>query len=409
MGAKVYCIASAKGGSGKTMVTANIASFLASLGKRCLIVDCDAATQGMTLLYIDEVSSKSNGKKVGLFEYRRAFEDATSQNEPKRVEDNIITLSDGVDLFPATYTFSSDSREQNTASIKNLEKFLPLLREHYDLIFLDAQAGADEHSRVAMSKDISDEVVIVSEYDPMSSAGVERLKQIVGQDLDFSRTAVLLNKMLPEFVGKFSEFLSVANYLPPIPWNADVVRAYAKRKLALDLERGNAFTLAIIRTVTALMGQDAEIDIERWTRERAYALRAPLEEQYAAAEAELDAALREKNKLERIRRLRLLYQGYIVVVASALAVGALAYFAEMSDGLWHGFQSEWLVVLLILIVAPLVYWSTYRLFRREKTAESTRHDRVISSLEGKLRDLEALRAADYETIVKRKEGYRQYF
>ena len=390
------------------MVTANVASFLVSLGKRCLIVDCDAATQGMTLLYIDEVSSKSNGKKVGLFEYRRAFEDATSQKEPKRVEDNIITLNNGVDLFPATYTFRSDSREQNTASIKNLEQFMSLLREHYDLIFLDAQAGADEHSRVAMSKDVSDEVVIVSEYDPMSSAGVERLKQIVGQDLDFSRTVILLNKMLPEFVEKFSEFLSVANYLPPIPWNAEVVRAYARRKLALDLERGNAFTLAIIRTVGALMGEDAEIDIERWANERAYALRAPLEEQYAAAEAELDAALREKNELERGRRLRLLYQGYMVIVAGALAVGSLVYLADMFDFLRYGFQSEWLAVLLILIVAPLTYWSAYRLFRREKTAEGARHDRVISSLEEKLRNLEALRAADYETIIKRRESYRHY-
>lgn len=286
MGAKVYCIASAKGGSGKTMVTANIASFLVSLGKRCLIIDCDAATQGMTLLYIDEVSSESNGKKVGLFEYRRAFEDATGQNDTKRIEDNVIILNNGVHLFPATYTFRSDSREQSTASIKNLKPLMTVLREHYDLIFLDAQAGADEHSRVAMSKEVSDEVVIVSEYDLMSSAGVERLKQIVGQDLDFSRTAILLNKMLPQFVEKFSEFLSVANYLPPIPWNAEVVRAYARRKLALDLERGNTFTLAIIRTVTALMGESVEIDIERWANERAYALRAPLEEQYAAAEGE---------------------------------------------------------------------------------------------------------------------------
>ena len=64
------------------------------------------------------------------------------------------------------------------------------------------------------------------------------------------------------------------------------MRAYARRKLALDLERGNTFTLAIIRTVTALMGESVEIDIERWANERAYALRAPLEEQYAAAEGE---------------------------------------------------------------------------------------------------------------------------
>ncbi len=49
--AKVFCLASAKGGSGKTIIAANIASFLTDIGRKCLIIDCDAATHGMTLLY----------------------------------------------------------------------------------------------------------------------------------------------------------------------------------------------------------------------------------------------------------------------------------------------------------------------------------------------------------------------
>lgn len=94
--------------------------------------------------------------------------------------------------------------------------------------------------------------------------------------------------------------------------------------------------------------------------------------------------------------------------AGAGAVGALIYISDVFEFLWYGVQSEWLSALLVLIVAPLTYWSAYRLFRREKTAESARHDRVISSLEDKLRNLEALRAADYETIIKRGETYRHY-
>ena len=64
MNSKVYCFASAKGGSGKTVLTANIASFLTEIGKKCLIIDADAATHGMTLLYIVEVSANPNIKKT---------------------------------------------------------------------------------------------------------------------------------------------------------------------------------------------------------------------------------------------------------------------------------------------------------------------------------------------------------
>ena len=50
MSARVICFASAKGGSGKTVITATIGSFLAALGKRVLLIDTDAATNGLTLL-----------------------------------------------------------------------------------------------------------------------------------------------------------------------------------------------------------------------------------------------------------------------------------------------------------------------------------------------------------------------
>ena len=65
MSAKVLCFASAKGGSGKTIMTANIASFLSDIGKKCLIIDCDAATHGMTLLYLVEVSNNTKSQRKG--------------------------------------------------------------------------------------------------------------------------------------------------------------------------------------------------------------------------------------------------------------------------------------------------------------------------------------------------------
>ena len=401
MKAKVFCFASAKGGSGKTIIVANIASFLTCLGKKCLIIDCDAATHGMTLLYIVETTSHNQENKIGLFDYFKC------QDEIGEIEDSLVTVENGVDLLPAIFELSADFVPESNFDSSILERIVDSMRSKYDLIFLDAQAGSDKYSRLAMSRKISDEVVLVSEYDPLSSAGVERLKQIIGEDLGYARTWMLLNKMLPEFVEKFSEFLSVIKYLPPIPWNAKVVRAYAQRKLALDTDKGNDFTLAIMRTVGFLMGESLENEIKSWANDRTYALKEPLEEQYATAESALDDALEARSKFELRLRRNTLLKVYMVVVV----VGVTSTFA--TNQIFTNFDSIesvlgvfgpylgpifWGVVFAALL--PILLWTSSRFLKREKTAESTRHDRVIAALEERLRQLETLRAADYETIVK---------
>ena len=326
MGAKVYCLASAKGGSGKTIVAASLANFLSSVGKKCAIIDCDAATHGMTLLYIGQVSEDSAAAKKGLFDFGEV------PRTWDEILDSIITLENGIDLLPATYEFSADFDPESRFSNNILAGIMNFMRAEYDLIFLDAQAGSDKFSRLSMSKKISDEVIIVSEYDPLSAAGVERLKQVAGDDLGYGRTWVLLNKMLPEFVDKFSEFLSVAKYLPPIPWNAEVVRAYARRETALDLDWGNEFTLAIKRTIGALLGEYIRNDLRAWSKERTYALKAPLDSQYKVAEEQLANALKAKRRLALWRKLR---TGLSIYLVASVVLGALVWLVEMfqDDGI----------------------------------------------------------------------------
>lgn len=402
MNAEVFCIASSKGGSGKTILTASIASFLSGLGKKCLIIDCDAATHGLTLLYLVEASGNPNESKKGLFEIPRSSE------LQKCLKASVITVENSIDLLPATYNFTPDFDPEEVFEENSLSDVINVMKPEYDFIFLDAQAGSDKYSRLAMKKSISDEVIIVSEYDPVSAAGIERLKQVVGDDLNYTRTWVLLNKMLPEFVDKFSEFLSITKYLSPIPWNADVVRSYAKRKLALDLESGNAFTLSIMRTVSALLGERIQNDIAAWAEKRTYALKEPLEVQYADAEKELKYFLKSQDELElKEKRRRILGMYGILVPILLMPIVVI----ELTDiRIFEAFTKifgrldKFAAVLLVLGLAlPILYSFTMRLFKSEKTAESARYKRKILVLEEKLRQLEALRSADFETMVKNKD------
>ena len=308
MNARIICFASAKGGSGKTVITASIGGFLAAIGKKVLLIDTDAATNGLTLLYLKEVMRQADQARsekrdpVGLYE-------GVSGDHLE-----VVSVPGGADLLPATYHFMNTEDRPLEEYFRSLQEALSVARGSYDVVLLDAQAGSDLYAQRAMSKGVSDTVVIVAEYDPLSAAGVERLKGLMSQDLTYERTWILLNKVLPEFAKNFSDFLEVVRYLSPIPWDSEVVRAYARRRLAIDVENGNAFNLAIMQVVRVLFSE-LEKDIDSWASSRASAIRQPIDEQYQDLEKEFRSLLVQWQMFtDRIARLNLRRQLFSVGV-----------------------------------------------------------------------------------------------
>ena len=403
-------MASAKGGSGKTVLTATLGTFLVALGKKVLLLDADAATNGLTLLYLKEARFQSDYAYSKGHAPLGVYEALSRESRPE-----IVQLKSGVHFIPATYSFINTERVDADHYGKELGKLLFALREEYDFIFLDAQAGSDVYAEIAMRRDISDEVVIVSEYDPMSAAGVERLKGLFRETLTTDRTWVLLNKMLPEFVQSFSDFLEVAKYVSPIPWDADVVRAYARRKLALDLENGNEHTLAVIQTLKSLLGESISTEIDVWTNGRAASIRQPIEDQYADTERQLDALMEEKwASIDESRRRT--FTNILSLVGLTGAFLAILFWLFQwvllpRPGLLGFFlisQPVWLLVLALLISVLLALLLNRLIFRRdrrtsdsERFLQESRISRQIEILNEKLGKLEALRAADLETLIRK--------
>ena len=401
MSAKIICMSSPKGGSGKTIITANFCCFLTSMGYKCLIVDCDAATHGMTLLYLNEVTQKliAGHGNSGIFD-----------TQPISLDGDLVTIENGIDLLPATYSFKVVPTESNFDIIAELQILLADAKNIYDFIFLDTQAGTDKISRIAMSSEISDEVVIVSEYDPLSAAGVERMKAVLSNELDFTRTWVLLNKMLPEFVEKFSDFLSVAKYLSPIPWNADVVRSYARKQLAIDTEFGNEYTLAIMQCLRSLLGEDFSKDIDKWTDSKAELIRQPIAQQYQDAERELLSLHSENRKTESLRESKARIRSVILVLSMMIWFALIFLTFEISDTLKN--RSSDIEVFMFaagMFSVPLVAFSLFKdyfLFGKktpEDAVEEARFSRKIGILNERLKQLEALQKADFDTLIKSNE------
>lgn len=248
-----------------------------------------------------------------------------------------------------------------------------------------------------MRRSVSDEVVIVSEFDPLSAAGVEMMKRSIGDDLGYARTWILLNKILPEFIKGYGEFMSVTKYLPPIPWDIDVVRAYAKRELAFDIDGTNDFTLALIQTSRLLLDSVCHDDIETWMEERAYSLKAPILNQLQSARAELEHWLKTRQRSERNRRLRTLFLTSIgtclLVVAVVVVSNAFGPSSTPADYARIGVAALALVACVTALVAR---------FTRRRTRGGVDPVRSrIRELEDRVGRLNTLMETDDEIVIRR--------
>lgn len=388
-------MASAKGGSGKTVLTATFASFLSALGKRVLIIDTDASTNGLTLMYLKEV--RVNGEIVLATGIRPigSFETGINTKTP-----SIVKLQNGVDFIPATYSFKNTETIEIKSFRSGLISVLNIYYDEYDFIFLDAQAGSDLYAHIAMERGISDEVVIVSEYDPLSAAGIERLKGLFREDLTYERTWVLLNKMLPDFIQSFNDFLEVAKYLSPIPWDSEVVRAYARRKLALDMEYANEFTLAIMQTLKSLLGDSIKKDIENWLQTKEMAIKQPIERQYLDTKMQLQNLLKLKYNQARKNFVYDLTTGISAIVVISIFIYFIFSNTELSKDFTLG-KVDLLIPLTTGVIIS-IFLSQKRFRFTKESIKNDSYKKEIEILEQKIEKLESLRNANLELLIKHK-------
>jgi len=297
LNAKVISFVSAKGGTGKTVISASFAQLLGVLNKKVLLIDADADTNGLTIFYLSQMISERMAKDeknvftIGIFEAK------------KGQLPNPFKLNEHVDIIPSTYVMEQTSNIDEVEFKTTLEQIIKTFIIEYNYIFIDAQAGSDTYAEIAMS--VADEVIIVSEYDPVSISGVNRLIQLFGNIIPYEKRWLLYNKVLPEFAITLRETRIAEKILSPIPWDKEVMLAFARRRLAIDVDKGNQHTLAIIRTISSLFGKEIDEEIENWKRQKSEVIREPVQKQIDKIENEIVAVEESVNmmrhKLEELK------------------------------------------------------------------------------------------------------------
>ncbi len=145
--AKIFTVASGKGGVGKSTFCTNVAIFLADTGKSVLLIDGDATLRSLDLLLgVDEMV---------LYDW---FDVLENRCDPDKAR---LFYNEKVQLLPAPLEYP----EKLTC-----EKFNELLNhysENYDYIFIDAPAGVGELPEIYAK--CSEMCIIVATADEISA------------------------------------------------------------------------------------------------------------------------------------------------------------------------------------------------------------------------------------------------
>lgn len=405
--AKIICFASAKGGSGKTVTAATFAECLTALGKAVLLIDVDAATNGMTLLYIDEVLERKRAQSDDDEPARGLF-DALSSGAY-----TTCRIGERTELLPATYTMKQTEDIGRATFGESLTSAIAQFGGSFDYIFVDAQAGTDMYARHAIER--ADEIVIVTEYDPISVQGAERLRHLFHDVLPRDAVWVLFNKVLPEFAKAVGDYLGVVRYLPPIPWDADVVRAFVQRELAIDMEKGNPFTLSILRTAKVLFGKTIASSMDDWKEERKDALQEPSRNALKAIDQEIGATekaiIQTEFDLRSIKTVPKIITGAGGVMAS---IGAALFLKQgfgpettdleiLSSYLLLAVGATALALSFLLRVGSYTPhpFSRFSILREKELLEQSRRlNRMLDDLQDKRTKLKATVDAGLDELVK---------
>ncbi|HPM85729.1 MAG TPA: cell division ATPase MinD [archaeon] len=210
---RVIAIASGKGGTGKTTITANLGIALAKMGQKVLLIDADVAMANLSLI-LGMQSSPITLHDVLLGE--------------AQVQDSIYDGPEGVRFIPSGLSLDNYKRVDS----ERLTSIVSQLTDQYDYILLDVAAGIEKNVLSALSS--AQETLLVTM--PTSPAIADALKtKIVAQRLGSKVIGVVINFVMNEKgeISKkdISDMLELPSY-GSVPYDPEVRKSFMQEKIA---------------------------------------------------------------------------------------------------------------------------------------------------------------------------------
>lgn len=171
-------IISGKGGVGKSTVAVGLGRSLAQMGRRVLLVDCDAGLRSL---------DRMTGTEENL-----VFDISDVVFGRCAPADAIYPCSEGDGLF----LLPAPSSSENMIRPGVMRKLVPLLKRYYDHVLLDSPAGVGGGFRSAACA--ADRALIVCNPDPVCVRGIGAVKELL-KKLSVEEMRLVVNRFNGEF------------------------------------------------------------------------------------------------------------------------------------------------------------------------------------------------------------------
>uniref|UniRef100_A0A7C3RCL2 Septum site-determining protein MinD n=1 Tax=Archaeoglobus fulgidus TaxID=2234 RepID=A0A7C3RCL2_ARCFL len=208
---RTITIASGKGGTGKTMITANLGVALARLGHDVTIVDADIAMANLELI-------------LGMEGLPITLQNVLAGEA--RIDEAIYVGPGGVKVVPAGVSLEGLRK----ANPERLEDVLTQIMENTDILLLDAPAGLERSAIIAIAA--AQELLLV--VNPEISSITDGLKtKIVAERLGTKILGVVINRITTlgiEMAKNEIEAILEAKVIGLVPEDPEVRKAAAYGK-----------------------------------------------------------------------------------------------------------------------------------------------------------------------------------
>lgn len=171
-------VTSGKGGTGKTSLSAGVASCLAALGRRVLCVDVDIGLRDLDLAL--GMSDRAVMDFSDVMDYRCSLLSAAVEQPEIR------------GLYLLTAPLSADGLDRN-----RFRDLVDEAKDYFDFVFMDSPAGLGDGFQLAMSA--ADRAIVVSAVDP---AALRDAQRTVAELHALPQLHLVMNRVQPGLIAK---------------------------------------------------------------------------------------------------------------------------------------------------------------------------------------------------------------
>jgi septum site-determining protein MinD len=243
---ELIAVASGKGGTGKTSVTAGVSSALAAAGKRVLCIDCDVGLRNLDI-------------SLGLADQcPLSFLDVTEGTYP-------LSRATIHPDYPTLHFLTAPMNcPPEQIDLHRFGMFLAQARGIYDYIFLDAPAGVDAGFKLAAT--YADRCILVTGPGPASVRDAARTAQVL-ELMGKTNVRLIVNRIDLKLVRAMDttvdDVMDTAGLplLGIVPEDRDVTLAAAFNRPLLRFKPKSAAARACTRIAKRIQGQPEPISI----------------------------------------------------------------------------------------------------------------------------------------------------